>query len=66
MTKFKKELRKRGFKLECDYNFLPFDDGAILDSIQVDVENCTISYYYTSVSIHIKINKDFTTNEYIV
>lgn len=29
MTRYDKELRKRGYKLACDYPWLPFDQGDI-------------------------------------
>ena len=29
MTRYKKELRKRGYKLKCDYPWLPFEHGSI-------------------------------------
>ena len=29
MTRYDKELRKSGYKLECDYPWLPFEQGDI-------------------------------------
>ena len=29
MTRYNKELRKSGYKLECDYPWLPFEQGSI-------------------------------------
>ena len=29
MTRYDKELRKRGYKLECDYPWLPYEVGNI-------------------------------------
>lgn len=42
MNRFKKELRKRGVKLECDYEYLPFDG---LETIVVNAEKATVSTY---------------------
>ena len=30
MTRYDKELRKSGYKLECDYPWLPFEQGDII------------------------------------
>ena len=30
MTRYDKELRKRGYKLEIDYPWLPYNDGSVL------------------------------------
>ena len=30
MTRYKKELRKRGFKLEIDYPWMPYKDRSVL------------------------------------
>ena len=69
MNRFKKELRKHGNKLECDYETMPynvngksvFEAGAIiLDGITVDSENCIITSYYNVIVEKQKVNRDFT------
>lgn len=50
MNRFKKEIRKRGYKLESDYPCMPYDikgkfgePGHIaLDSVTVNTERCEI------------------------
>lgn len=40
MTKYKQELRKHGFRLECDYPFLPYDvNGIALEGVSAKIEN---------------------------
>ena len=51
MNRFKKELRKAGTRLECDYPYLPYDLGSMsIDSIVVNSELCTVTTYYMSVT----------------
>lgn len=45
MNRFKKELRKRGVKLECDYPCLPFNG---IETVVVDSANATVSTYHLS------------------
>lgn len=47
MNRFKKELRKKGFKLECDYPFLPYDVNAItVEGVTVDSTQCLLLEHY--------------------
>ena len=58
MNRFKKEIRKRGYKLESDYPWMPYDikgsfgePGHIaLDSVYVDSEMATIYHYYNVIA----------------
>ncbi len=45
MNRLKKEIRKKGVKLESDFPFLPFNG---IETIKVDSENATISEYHVS------------------
>lgn len=48
MTRVKKELRKRGAKLECDYDTLPFwvpGCGYAVEGVSVNVEEATYMIY---------------------
>lgn len=45
MNRLKKEIRKKGVKLESDFPFLPFNG---IETINVDSENATISEYHVS------------------
>ena len=44
MTKFKKYLRAKGIKLECDYEFLPYD---YIEAVKTRVlDDCVVVIYY--------------------
>ena len=43
MNRFKKELRKRGIKLESDYPFIPYNG---LEAIIVHSDTATVSEYH--------------------
>lgn len=43
MTRFKKEIRKRGAKLEIDYPFLPYNG---IDCVIVHSEEASYSYFH--------------------
>lgn len=46
MNRFKKEIRKKGFKLECDYPWLPFEEKTVfIEAITVDAENCLLKQH---------------------
>lgn len=49
MNRFKKEVRKRGVKLENDYMYMPIDIGnnLVLDSVIVKSERAKVSLYFT-------------------
>ena len=52
MTRFKKELRKRGVKLECDYPYLPFElVGTTLECVVVNSELCSVTEITTSITL---------------
>ena len=52
MNRVKKELRKRGIKLECDYEYLPCDLGKLgggalfIEAVRVDSEKAIVTEYY--------------------
>lgn len=52
MNRFKKELRKKGVKLECDYPWMPFElIGHTLEAIIVNTEMCTVTSVTTSITL---------------
>lgn len=54
MTRFKEELRKRGYQLECDCEMLPDYRGSLtLDTIRAYIDGNKIIYkrYYTSITL---------------
>lgn len=69
MNRFKKELRKRNIKLECDYPTLPhyikdnspFDVGNIcIEGIVVNSEACTVTEYTNVIIEKYRVNRDFS------
>jgi hypothetical protein len=57
MTKYKKYLREKGFKLDIDYPFLPFGNPSLeCVTTHVDCKNLCIkliNHYVVGDSIHI-------------
>ena len=52
MTKLKREMRKRGFKFEEDFMWLPYEMGSVtLEGVSMRVVGNLIYYtrYYTSI-----------------
>ena len=56
MNRFKKEIRKRGFKLESDLPCLPYElkghNYIVLESIFVNSERATIVEFYNVDDLH--------------
>lgn len=48
MTAFKKYVRSKGKKLECDYPFMPYNlgGGPTIESVIVDSEAATVTTVY--------------------
>lgn len=62
MNRFKKELRKHGVKLECDYPFFPYNG---IESVVVDSEHAIVSTYHLSAGWgKVKVNRDFTIENF--
>lgn len=58
MNRFKKELRKKGIKLECDYPWLPYEGKYVtLDSILVNSEMCMVTHIYTSIIVTVNFDR---------
>ena len=51
MNRFKKELRKIGVTLECDFEFLPYPvtGGVVVDSVIINTEECTVTTVYNTI-----------------
>jgi len=47
MNRLKRELRRRGVKLECDYECLPFNG---IQAVTVRSEDATYTIHHTSIS----------------
>lgn len=52
MNRLKKELRRRGVKLECDYECLPFEG---VQAVTVRSEDATYTIHHTSISIECRL-----------
>ena len=44
MNRLKKEIRRRGVKLESDYPYLPYEG---LEAVHIDSERAIVSEYYS-------------------
>lgn len=60
MNRLKKELVKRNIKMERDLPFLPFNQ---LQSIVVDSQKATVTYYYLSDVEEIRLSNVFNKME---
>ena len=73
MNRFKKYLRSKGIKLECDYPALPwcvskakspFEPGYIsVEGVSVNSERATFTVFYNILSELTKVNRDGTLSE---
>ena len=54
MNRFKKEIRKRGFKLTSDYEYMPYEIKGgfylVLEAVIVDSENAIVYRHYNVLS----------------
>lgn len=65
MNRFKKEIRKRGYKLESDYPYLPYDISGsflepghiVLDSVVVNSEEATVYCCYNVIAEKMTFNR---------
>lgn len=51
MTKYKEYLRSKGYKLECDYEFLPSFEGVQTVGTRVNLNEKTVSVVIVHTSI---------------
>lgn len=64
MNRFKKELKKRGVKLENDYPYMPFDFGnTALEAVIVDAEKCTLSQLTSSMNVIYYYGRDMKVSQ---
>lgn len=61
MNRFKKELRKAGVKLECDYECLPDPDG--IQAVTVNSETAVFAVYHTSITMVWCMDRDGSITE---
>lgn len=62
MNRYKKELRKRGFQLETDYPYMPYDSGSMtLEGVRAYISNANImmTRYFSSIIETIKLDRNF-------
>jgi hypothetical protein len=59
MNRFKKELAKRGYKMEQDFEYMPYETspGIYLEGIEVNAEACTYTKHYSVLSISVVFDK---------
>ena len=72
MNRLKKEIRKKGIKLSCDYPCLPyyikgrscFEPGHIfIEDVFVNSERATITQFYNVMDIVYQVNRDGSIKE---
>ena len=70
MTRYDKELRKSGYKLECDYPCLPFEQGDItIESVNTKiVDNSIVIITCCNVGCDVKfLDRNFSVvNRYFI
>ena len=59
MNRFKKELRKKGIKMENDYNYLPCEYGnnLVLEGISVSADYAKFILHFTCGSVWYKMDR---------
>lgn len=58
MNRFKKEIRKIGYKLENEYPFMPYQSNMpTIDSVSVDSENSIININFVTGTVSIKFDR---------
>lgn len=67
MNRFKKELRRKGIKLECDYLWLPFEvsKNIYLEDVYVDSQRATWTEFYNVIDERYQLNRDGTISEIV-
>lgn len=60
MNRFKKYVRSKGIKLECDYPWLPYDIKPYIniEAVYVNASTATIVTFYNVGDFHQHINRD--------
>lgn len=62
MNRLKKELRKKGIKLACDFNFLPFEvshsSHIYIDDIIVNTEHASVTIVYNTLIDTVILKRD--------
>lgn len=51
MNRFKKELISKGFKLEHQYDWMPYEvaDGIFIETVHVNSETAMVTFYYNVI-----------------
>lgn len=67
MTRFQKEIRKRGIKTEKDYPWLPYDlDGVSIEGIVVNSEKCRVKIFYNVGTMVTTFSRSMTERNYFI
>ena len=63
MNRLKKEIRKKGIMLECDYPYLPFNG---IEAVKVNSEQATLSTYHVCAGwMRCTLGRDLTFRDFI-
>lgn len=58
MNRFKKELNKHGYKMEKDYDSMPYQTADnFIEAISVNSETAVLSIYYLSIDLHLAFDR---------
>lgn len=72
MNRFKKEIRKKGIRLESDYPWMPyyikgnspFDVGNIcVECVSINAENATVTTVYNTLVTRVRMNRNGSFEE---
>lgn len=67
MTRFQKEIRKRGIKTEKDYPYLPYDiNGGTIEGIVVNSEKCRVKIYYNVGTMITTFSRSMKERNYFI
>ena len=59
MNRFKKELKRKGVRLEGDYPFLPYEvgDNIYMEGVSVDAETATFTEYLNVIVTRFRMDR---------
>lgn len=64
MNRFKKELAKRGYKMEKDYPSMPYQTSMdFIEAITVNSELALYTIHYLQISIYLAFDRQMNTTE---
>ena len=67
MNRFKKELKKRGYKTEEDYDYLPYETapGVFIEAICIDASRARYTIYYDVIACSTQFDNQMHGHEFV-